>query len=111
MTVAGRTGCFEIAMPTQSTVTLTLTRIEALALGLAFRAAAALRFLAMARHHYAIVTKKTRVGRLVELAHEYRSRGEADIASLRLVFHHGIDAVAAVTVERELSAGDVLPHR
>jgi hypothetical protein len=65
----------------------------------------------MARHHYAIVTKPTRGGRRIEVAHEYRSRGEADIASLRLVAHHGIDAVAAVTVERELSAGDLLPAR
>jgi hypothetical protein len=64
----------------------------------------------MVRRHYATVTKQVRGGRRVELAHEYRSRGEADIASLRLVAYHGIVAVAAVTVERELSAGDVLPR-
>jgi hypothetical protein len=93
----------------QSTVTRNLTRIEALAHRLAFRPVGALRFLAMARHHYAIVTKKTRGGRLVEVAHEYRSRGEADIASLRLVAYHPPDRVLAVTVERDLAVGDVLP--
>jgi hypothetical protein len=59
----------------------------------------------MARHHY---TKKTRGGRLIERAMEYPSRGEAGIASLRLIRQHGLDAVAVVTVERELRAGDLL---
>ncbi len=63
----------------------------------------------MARHHYTIVSKKTRGGRLIERATEYPSRGEADMASLRLIRQHGLDAVAAVTVDRELVVGDVLP--
>jgi hypothetical protein len=62
----------------------------------------------MARHHYTVVSKKTRGGRLIERATEYPSRGEADIASLGLIRQHGLDAVAAVTVERELHAGDLL---
>jgi hypothetical protein len=65
----------------------------------------------MARHHYTIVSKKTRGGRLIEHATEYPSRGEAEIGSLRLIRQHGLNAVAAVTVERELSAGDMLPAR
>jgi hypothetical protein len=65
----------------------------------------------MARRHYAIVSKKTRGGRVVEQAVEHPSRSEADIASLRLMREHGFSAVAAVTVERELRAGDLLPAK
>jgi hypothetical protein len=63
----------------------------------------------MTKHHYALVTKKTRAGRLVERVLPFQTRGEADKASLRLVAYHPIDAVDAVTVERRLAVGDVLP--
>jgi hypothetical protein len=63
------------------------------------------------RHHFAIVAKRTKQGRRIEYALEYPSRGEADIASLRLIRQHGPDAVDAVTVERRLAVRDVLPGR
>jgi hypothetical protein len=61
------------------------------------------------RHHFAIVARRTKQGRRIEYALEYPSRGEANIASLRLIRQHGLDAVDAVTVERKLTVGDVLP--
>jgi hypothetical protein len=58
------------------------------------------------RHHYAIAFRKVRGGYKVILSVQYRSRGEADIGSLRLMVHY--EDTAAITLDRELVWGEVL---
>jgi hypothetical protein len=59
------------------------------------------------RHHYAIAVEKVRGGYKVLTAVEHRSRGEADKGSLRLLLR--FKDVDAVTLDRELADGEVLP--
>lgn len=57
-------------------------------------------------HHYAFVPEKTRKGIRVSHVMEYRSRGEADIASLRLAGRHGDGSAASI--EGPLVDGDLI---
>lgn len=57
--------------------------------------------------HYAFVPTKSRTGRVAEHVTEWRSRGEADRASLSLVGRFGDGA--AVSTEAELTSGDPVP--
>jgi hypothetical protein len=62
----------------------------------------------MARDHYAIVTKKPVAQRRnIRLAARRMLDGLLDDPAL--IRQHGLNAVAAVTVERELRTGDMLP--
>lgn len=58
------------------------------------------------RHHYAIAVRKVRGGYKIVLSVPYRSRGEADIGSLRLMANY--EETAAITLDRELVNGEVL---
>jgi len=59
-----------------------------------------------ARRHYAFTVKKVKGGFEVANVLEYPSRGEANLASLRLVGRYG--SGEAITLDRELHNGDVL---
>jgi len=54
------------------------------------------------RYHYAIAVERVRGGYKAVIAIEYRSRGEADKGSLRLMAHH--EDTAAITLDH----GEVL---
>jgi hypothetical protein len=58
------------------------------------------------RYHYAFALKRTRGGYQVSHVLDYASRGQADIASLKLLAEHG-DA-ASIKLDRELANGEVL---
>jgi len=58
------------------------------------------------RYHYAIALKRVKGGYKVSHLLDYASRGQADIASLRLLVEHG-DA-GSITLDRELVNGEVL---
>ncbi len=56
------------------------------------------------RYHYAFAPRKVKGGYKVSHVLDYASRGQADIASLRLLVEHG-DA-GSITLERELINGE-----
>ena len=58
------------------------------------------------RYHYAFALRKVKGGYKVSHVLDYASRGQADIASLRLLVEHG-DA-GSITLERELIKGEIL---
>ena len=58
------------------------------------------------RYHYAFALQKVRAGYKVSHVLDHASRGQADIASLRLLVEHG-DA-GSITLERQLVNGEVL---
>ncbi len=58
------------------------------------------------RYHYAFALTKVKGGYKVSRVLDYASRGQADIASLRLLVEHG-DA-GSITLDRELANGEVL---
>jgi len=59
------------------------------------------------RYHYAFALTKVKGGYKVSRLLDYASRGQADIASLRLLVEYG-DA-GSITLDRELVNGEVLP--
>jgi hypothetical protein len=58
------------------------------------------------RHRYAFALERVKGGYKVSHVLDYASRGQADIASLRLLLEHGDSS--SITLERELVNGEVL---